>query len=196
MNVARAIKGIVTSTVGHLNQLVLDGLAVQLGRVDEIGATELLGPFLLLVIDINNDDLASLVLHGTLDDRETDTARAKDGDVGALLDVSGDDGGTVTGGDAAAQQTCPVHRSLVGDGHHGDISHDSVLGEGRSAHEVKKVFALAFESGGAIGHHTFALGGSNLPTQVRLAGFTEFAFFAFRSAVNVSMRPPPAGREG
>lgn len=160
----------------------MDRLAVQLGWVDKVGGTEFVGPFFLLVVDVDDDDLAGTVLNGTLDDGETDAARSEDGDVGSLLDLGGDDGSTVTGGDTAAQQARPVHGGLVGDGDHRDVGHDGVLGEGRGSHKVQEVLALALESGCAVGHDTSSLGGSNLAAQVGLAGFAELALFAFRCA--------------
>lgn len=183
VDVASAVKGVVAATVGHLNELVDNGLVLELGRVHEVSGTELLGPLLLGGVDIDNDDLASLVGDGALDDGETDAASTEDGNVGALLDIGSHSGGTVTGGDAAAEQTCSVHGSIVLDGNHGDVGDDGVLGEGRSTHEMEEILALAPESRGAIGHQTLALGSSNLAAQVGLAGLAELALLAFGGAV-------------
>ena len=48
---------------------------------------------------------------------------------------------------------------------------------------MEEVLALALEARGAVGHHAFALGGPDLAAEVRLAGFAELAFAAFRGAV-------------
>src|SRR6478735_3908779 len=67
-NVASAVEGVVTTTISHLNELVLDGLVTELGGVHEVSSTEFLTPCLLGGVDINNNDLASLTGGGTLDD--------------------------------------------------------------------------------------------------------------------------------
>lgn len=46
---------------------------------------------------------------------------------------------------------------------------------------MEQVFSLAFESRGSVGHHSLALRGSNLATEVGLAGFAKLAFLALRS---------------
>ena len=67
-NVTSAIKSVIETSIGYLDQVLLDALAIQLGRIDKFSATELLGPLFLLVIDINDDDSTGLVLDGSLDD--------------------------------------------------------------------------------------------------------------------------------
>lgn len=187
-NVTSAVESVVATAVRHLNQLLLDGLAAQLGRVDKVRGAELAGPRLLAVVDIDHDDAASLVLDRTLDDRETDTAGTEDGNVGALLHLGGDNGRTVTGGDTAAKQAGTVRGDLGGHGDNRDVGHDGVLGEGGGAHEVQQVLAAGLETGGAVGHHTLALGGTNLTAEVGLAGLAELALTALGGAGNVSNR--------
>ena len=159
--------------------MFLDGLAVELGGVDKVGGTELASPGLLAVVDIDNDDLASLVLDSTLDDRQTDTSSAKNGNVRALLNTSSHNRSTVTSGDAASQQTRAVGRDLGGNSHNRDVGHDSVLGEGGGAHEVQDVLATGLEPRGTIRHHTLTLGSADLAAEVGLAGLAELAFAAF-----------------
>ena len=48
---------------------------------------------------------------------------------------------------------------------------------------MEEVFATALESRGSVRHNASALGGANLAAEVGLAGFAEFAFFAFWGAV-------------
>jgi hypothetical protein len=129
-----------------------------------------------------NDDLSSLVLGRSLDDGETDAASTKDSNVGALLDsaLSGsDDGGSVTGGDTAAEQASAVHGCLRGDGDDRDVCYDSVLRECGCTHEMEEVFALALETRSAVGHNTLALSCANLAAQVGLARLAELALLAF-----------------
>jgi hypothetical protein len=179
LNIAGAVKRIVASAISHLDQLVLDCLFAELGWVHKVGSPKLLAPFLLFVIDINDNDLASAVLDRTLDDGQTNTARAEDGHIGALLDLGCDDCSAIASGDAATEQTCAVHGSIWGDRYDGDIGNYGVLGEGGGAHEVQQILTFALEAGGAVWHHTLALGGSNLAAEIGLARFAEFAFLAF-----------------
>ena len=179
MHIARTIKSIITTSIRHLNQLLLDALASQLGWVHEVGATKLLCPGLLAIIHIHNDDFPSLVFHRSLNDGKTDAAGAKDSDVGALLDTAfsgSDDGSTVAGCDTTAEQACAVHGCLFSNGDDGDVGDDGVLGESGGAHEVQEVLALAFEARGAVGHDAAALGGADLAAEVRLSRFAELAF--------------------
>ena len=183
-DIASAVKGVVAATIGHLNQLVDNRLSLELGGVDKVSGTKLLGPLLFGGVDIYNNNLARLVGDGTLNNGQTDAASTEDGDVGALLNIGGDTGSTVSGGDTATEQTCSVHGGIVLDSHHGDVGEDSVLREGGCAHEMEEILALAPESRGTIGHHTLALGGSDLATEVGLARLAELAFLALRSAVS------------
>ena len=59
-DISGAVKGVITSTIGHLNQLLLDSLVLQIGRVDEIRGAELLRPGLLAWVQVNDDDLPAL----------------------------------------------------------------------------------------------------------------------------------------
>jgi hypothetical protein len=188
VDVAGAVKGVVAAAVGHLDELLLDALVAELGGVDKVGGAELLGPLLLGVVDVDDDDLARLVLDRALDHRQPDAARAEDGHVGARLDTvlaGRDDGCAVAGCDAAAEQAGAVHGGLFGDGDDGDVGDDGVLGEGRGAHEVEQVLALALEARGAVGHDALALCGADLAAEVRLARLAELALLALWRAGDV-----------
>lgn len=153
----------------------------ELGRVDEVGGTELLRPLLLGVVHVDNNNLAGLVLDSSLDDGQTDTASTEDGNVGALLHTTlscSDDGSTVTSCNTAAEQAGAVHGGLLGDGNDGDVGDNGVLGECGGSHEVEEVLALALEARRAVRHDALALSGANLAAQVGLAGLTELAFLA------------------
>ena len=119
IDITCAVECVVATAIGHLDELLLDALGAELGRVNKVGGTELLGPLLLGVVYINNDDLAGLVLDSSLDDRQTDATSTKDSNVGTLLNTTlscGDDGSTVTGRDTAAKQAGAVHGGLLCDG--------------------------------------------------------------------------------
>lgn len=115
-DVTSAVEREVAAAVGKLNELVDHRLVSELGGVDEIRRAELSRPLLLVGVNVNDDNLSSLVHDGTLNDGETDAAGTEDGDVVALLDVGGNSGGAVSGGDTAAQQASAVHGSILLDG--------------------------------------------------------------------------------
>jgi hypothetical protein len=182
-NVTSAVKGVVTATIRHLNQVLLNSLTLELGRVDEVGSTELASPSLLTIVNINGNDHTSLVLDSTLHNGQTDAANTEDSHVGTLLDLGGLDGGTVTGGDTTAQQTGAVGGDLGGHSDDGNIGDNGVLGEGGCTHEVEEVLAASLEAGGAIGHDTATLGGANLAAEVGLARLAELALTALGGAI-------------
>lgn len=182
VDVTGAVKSVVASAVGHLDQLLHDGLAIlQLGRVDESSGAKLLGPLLLLVVQVHNNDLLGLSLLGTLHNRQTDTASAENSNVVALLHIGSDGGSSVTGGDTTAQQTGLVEASLLVDSDNGNVSHNGVLRKGGAAHKVQKILALAVESQGAVRHHTTALSLSHGTTQVGLARLAELTLLTLGS---------------
>ena len=170
--VARALECVIASSIGHLDQLLLNALSAELRGVHEIRSAKLLAPLLLAVVHVHDDDLARAILHRTLDYGQTNTSSSEDGNVRAFLHTAlagGDDGRAVAGGDAAAEQAGAVHGGLLGDGDDGDVRYDGVLREGGCAHEVEEVLALALEARGAVGHDAFALGGADLAAEVGLA---------------------------
>lgn len=186
VDVTGAVEGVVAAAIGHFDELFLDALFAEFGGVDEVGGAEFLAPFFFGVVDVYDDDHAGLVFGGSLDHRETDAAGAEDGDVGACFDTTltgCDDCCSVSGGDTAAEQAGAVHGGLLGDGDDGDVCDDGVLREGRCAHEVEEILALALEARGTIRHETLALGGSNLAAEVGLARLAELALLALWCAV-------------
>jgi hypothetical protein len=167
-DITSAVESVVESTVGDLNKVVLDRLS-NLGGVNELGSTELLGPLLLSIVDIDDNDASGSVLNSSLDDGQSDTSGSEDGNGRALLNVGGDDGSSVSGGDTTSEQAGAVHGGLGGDGNDGDVGDNGVLGEGGASHEVEEVLSLAAETGGSIRHQSTSLGGSDLSAKVGLA---------------------------
>lgn len=186
-DVASAVEGVVAAAVGHLDQVLLDGLAGELGGVDKVGGTELASPGLLAVVDIHGDDLARLVLDRTLHDGQTDAASTEDSDIGALLNLGGHNSGTVTSGDTAAQQAGSVSGDLGSHRNDRDVGNNGVLGEGGGTHEVEDVLAAGLEAGGAVGHDTLTLGSTDLAAEVGLARLAELALTALGGAAMVSV---------
>lgn len=85
MHVTRAVKGVVEATVGDLDQVVLDLLALgQLCGVHELSRAELARPFLLVGVGVDRDDARRLDEGGSCYNAETDSAAAEDSDGGVL----------------------------------------------------------------------------------------------------------------
>ena len=178
-DVACAVEGVVAATVGHLDQLLLNGLAVELGGVDEVGGTELASPGFLAVIHIDGNDHSGLVLNRSLNNRETNAASTEDSNVSALLNTSSDNSGTVPGGDTAAQQARSVRRDLGSNSDNGDVGYNGVLREGGGTHEVEDVLSTSLEARSTVRHHALTLGGTDLSAEVGLSRLAELAFPAF-----------------
>lgn len=181
-HVSSAVKGEVESSVGDLDEVVLDLLVAKFGRVDKLGRSKAERELLLAVVGIDRDDPLGLLCLRALEDGETDAADTEDSDVG-LPDSGRFDSSSVTGRDTATEETGLVERCLGIDGDDGVLRDDGVLGEGgaahlkraydvlvssqgdrledRGAHIVVDVLSLALESGRSVRHHTFTLGGSN-----------------------------------
>ena len=131
VHVAGAVERVVAPAVRHVDELFLDALVAELGRIEELGRAKLLGPRLFGIVDVDGDDLGRAVGRGALDHAEPDAAGAKDGHVGTFLDAvvaRRDDGGAVARRDAAAEQAGAVH-GRVGrlDGHDRDVGDDGEL---------------------------------------------------------------------
>ena len=140
MHISGAIKCVVASTIRHLNQPLLDCLALlQFRRVDKVSRAKLLAPLLLFIVHIHHDDLGRFILDAPLNHAESNTARAEDRNVASLLDTvlaGRDDGSAVTRCDTTPEQTATVHRGLLRDRHNRYVRYDRVLRESRGAHEV------------------------------------------------------------
>ena len=188
-NITSAVKCVVTSAIGHVDEFLLDTLVTQLSRVDEVSRAEFPRPGFLAVVHVNGNNLASLVLDSTLDDGQPDAPGTKDSDVGTFLHASSNHSSTVTGGDTTTQKASPVHWSFIGDSDDGDIGHNGVLREGGSSHEVKEVLSLSSEPRCAVRHDTFALRSPDLSTEVGLARFAELTFPTLRGARSVVSIP-------
>jgi len=180
VHVANALKGEVDTAISHVNKHLLDGLVVVLG-IHALSGTHLLGQSELLGVDVNTDDARGAVQHSTLNHSQAHTAKAEDGDGGALGNLGGILHGAHTSRDAAAQQTHLLKRGLFLNLDHGNLRKNSVLREAGSAHEVEDLLALASKTRSSIGHEALALRGADLATKVGLAGSAELALLALRS---------------
>ena len=178
IGVAGAVEGVVGAAVGQGHQM-RDQIALDLGRVDEVGHAEPAAPLLLAVVDVDADDPVGPDHLQALDDVEADAAQAEDDAVGAGLDLGGVDHRADAGGDAAADVAGLVERRVGPDLGHRDLGQDRVVGEGRAAHVVVDRLALVAEPAGAVGHHALALGAADRSAEVGLARQAAFALAAF-----------------
>lgn len=177
LNISDALKGVVHASVCHLNQHLLDGLVVLFG-VHTIGGSKLLGFVKLSGVDVHTYDpgrSSSLTAH---DNSQTNSPQTEHSARGARLNLSGVESSSVTGGNAASEQTHFIQRRLVVDLGQRDVSHHGILREGAGAHEVKDLFSLTSEPGGLVRHQALALGHPNFLAKVGLGIFAEFAFLA------------------
>lgn len=188
VDVTSAVKGVVETAVGHLDEVILDLLVANLGRVHEIRRAKLVRPRLLSVVRVDGDDATGLGKDRSRDDGQTNTADTKDGDSATGLDLCGLGCGAETGGDTAAEQACLVERCLFGNRDQAVLRDDGVLRESGGAHKVQELLALAGEALGAVGHHTLALRGADGTAQVGLARLAELALLALGSVQEDDLR--------
>lgn len=179
-HISDALESVVQATIGQVHKVFLNRLCDFLG-VDEFSGTELLGDLKLAWIDVNSDDSAGTSHLAAHDDSETDSSKTPNSASASWLDSSCVQGRSVSGGNAASKQADLVQRRLLVDLADGDLSHDCVLREGRAAHEMEQLFAVAAESRCSVGHHTATLSQADLLAQIGLLVQAELALFALRS---------------
>src|SRR5215475_10800285 len=177
--IAGAIEGVIGAAVGERDQM-LDDVAADLLRIDEMRHAEAAAPFLLAIIDIDADDLVGANHLGALDDVEPDAAKAEHDDVRARRDFRGVDHGADARRDAAADVAALVERSVLANLRHRDFGQHGVVRKGRAAHVVIDRLALVAEAAGAVGHHALALGGADRGAEIGLLAEAAFALPAFR----------------
>lgn len=78
-------------------------------------------------------------------------------------------GSTVASRNSTPQEAHLFQWSLLVDLSQGNIRDDCVLRKCRCAHEMEQLFTFARESRTSIGHHTSALGNSNLLAEICFA---------------------------
>src|SRR5258705_1279396 len=176
--IAGAVERVVGAAVGQPNE-VLDDVAGDLLRIDEMGHAELAAPFLLAIVNVDADDLVSTNHLRTLDDVEPDAAEAKHYDIGARRDLGRVDDGADAGRHAATDVAALVERRILADLRHRDLRQHGEVGEGRAAHIVVDRLALVGEAAGSVGHHALALRRANRGAQVGLLAQAAFALAAF-----------------
>src|SRR5690606_14967294 len=185
LHIAGAVEGVVGATdlvraaLRHVDD-VLDDVAVDLGRVDEMGHAEALAPFLLRVVDVDADDHVGTGKLEALDHVEADSTEAEHGSRCADLDLGRVDDGTDAGRHAAADVADLVERRVRIDLRDRDLGQDREVREGRATHVVEDLVLADREAAGAVGHQALTLRGADCGAQVRLAAEAGRALAAFR----------------
>ena len=112
-------------------------------------------------IDVDADDHVGAGDARALDDIEPDAAQAEHHDIGARLDLRGEDHRADAGRHAAADVADLVERRVLADLRDRDLRQHGVVREGRAAHVVMDRLALDRKAAGAVGHQALALGGAD-----------------------------------
>src|SRR6266481_8567591 len=86
IGVAGAVEGEIGAAIGQRHQM-LDDVASNLGRVDEMGHAEAAAPLVLGIVDVDADDLVGTHHLRALDDIEPDAAEAEHHHIGARRDL-------------------------------------------------------------------------------------------------------------
>src|SRR5262245_43570341 len=128
-DVAGAVESVVGAAVGQADEM-LDDIAGDFLRVDEMGNAELAAPFFLGVIDVDANDLVGADHFRALDDVEPDAAKAKHHDVGARRDLGGVDHRADAGRYAAADVAALVEGGVLADFRHRDLRKHGEVREG------------------------------------------------------------------
>ena len=143
---ADAFEREVGAAAGEVDDRLHHLVAADLVRIDEMGHAEFLGHRALCRIEVDADDLVGADHARALDDVEADAAEAEHGDVGAGPHFRGVDHGADAGGDAAADVADLVERRVLADLGERDLRQHGEVREGRAAHVVEHVVAVAAEA--------------------------------------------------
>src|SRR5215469_9930042 len=111
-DIADALEAVIGAALGQIHQ-VGNEIALDLGRVDEMGQSELAGERLALRVDVDPDDHVGADHPAALDDVEPDAAKTKDHDIGPRLDLGGVGHRAESGGDPAADVADLVKRRVL-----------------------------------------------------------------------------------
>lgn len=181
-SVSRGVEGIVYAPGGERHDVALDGGALrQLERVDAVGGTQGAGYVELLCIDVDGEDTSAAAGLASLDDGESHCTEAENSCTGARLHIASVPRGAESSGDAAAEQTHSLERSIVADLGTGDLGDNSILAESGGSHEMIHNLVSDGEARGAIRHHTLTLCATDFRAQVSLGASAEDAVTALRS---------------
>src|SRR5262252_8659983 len=184
-DVAGAVEGIVGAAdlvgaaLGHVDE-VRDQIATNLFRIDEVGHAEALAPLLLGVVEVDADDHVGAGEPQPLDDVEADAAEPEHDALRAWFHLGGIENGADAGGDAAADVTNLVERSVLANLGDRDLGQHGEIRERGGAHVMVQLFAPEREPRRPVGHDALPLGRADGRAQIGLARQTRRALPAFR----------------
>src|SRR6202140_3855588 len=176
--IAGAVEGEIGPTVGQCDQM-LDDIAIDLGRVDEMRHAEAAAPFRLGIIEVDPDDFVGAYHPGALNDVEPDSAKSEHDHVGAWRDLGGVHPRADTRRHAAADVATLVERRVLANLRNRVLRQHGEVREGGAAHVVEDRLAFVAEARRAIGHQALALRRADCGAQVGLAAEAAFALAAF-----------------
>src|SRR4051794_25570935 len=137
---------------------MLDDVAVDLFRIDEMRHAEAASPFFLRIVDIDADDLVSAHHPRALDHIEANAPQSEHHNIGPRCHLGGVDHGPDAGGYAAADVAALVERCVLADLCDRDLRQYGEVRECRASHIVEYRLALVAEPRGAVRHQPLALG--------------------------------------
>ena len=143
---ADALEGEIGAPAGQVDDRLDHLVAADLVGVDVVGHAELVGHLGLGRIEVDADDLVGARHPGALDDVETDATEPEHRDIGAGPDLRGVDHGADAGGDAAADIADLVEGRVLAHLGERDLRQHGEIGEGRAAHVVEDLAAVAGEA--------------------------------------------------
>src|SRR5947209_7650717 len=163
--VAGAVEGEIGAPVGQRHQM-LDDVALDLLRIDEMGHAKAASPFFLAIVDIDADDLVRADHFGALDHVEAHTAEPQHYHVTSGRHLRRIAHRPDAGGDAAADIAARLEWRVLADLRDRDLRQYGEIRERRAPHVMEHRLALVAEARGAVRHHPLALGGTDRGAEV------------------------------
>ncbi len=179
-NIAGGVECVVSAALRQIDEIGND-VAVDFGRIDEMGHAEALGHFLAAIVDIDANDHVGARQPQALHDVQTNAAEAKDDAVCPLLNLRRVHHRADAGGHAATDIADLVERRVLTDFRRCDLGHHRVVRKGRRAHVVQDRIAIQCrESARPIGHQALPLRRPDRLAKVRLWVQAVLTFPTFR----------------
>src|SRR5262249_2310720 len=132
---------LIRAALGHVDE-VRDQIAANLFRIDEVRHAEALAPLLLAVVDVDADDHAGAGKPQPLADVEADAAEPEHDALRARLPLGGIEDSADASGDAAANVTDLVERSVLANFGDGNLGQHREVRKRGSAHVMVQLLAV------------------------------------------------------
>ncbi len=173
LGVANALKAVVGTTIGQLNNRVHHVFGV-LG-IDEMRHAEFARHGFAFGVQINADDLVGTHHLQALDHIESNATQAKYNSICACFYFRRKDDCANASGDATADVANLVERRILANFGQRDFGRHRVVAEGGGTHVMKDGFAVQAEATGGVGHQALALRPANQLAQIGFAREAELA---------------------